>query len=91
MRSGDGLEKEERSILEEGFGTFNEFLLHLTPSPAAFPVRRKKMKRKTPHTVAVGEVLGGQSITNQSLKVLLLLVEDVLHYLQIFNGETCAC
>lgn len=88
MRLGDGLAKEERSILEEGFGTFNEFLLHLTPSLAAFSVRRKKMKRKTSHTVTVGELLGGQSITNQSLKVLPLLVEDALHYLQIFNGET---
>lgn len=50
------------------------------------------MKRKTSHTVTVGELLGGQSITNQSLKVPPLLVEDALHYLQIFNrGNMSVC
>lgn len=64
---------------------------------AAPSVRMKKMKRKKPHTVTVREALCGQSITNQSLKVLVLPLEDVLHYLQIFNGETdvrarvCVC
>lgn len=51
----------------------------------------KKDEKKTPHTVTVREVLYGQSITNQSLKVLVLPLEDVLHYLQIFNGVICVC
>lgn len=50
-----------------------------------FSVRMKKMKKKNPHIVTVREVLCRQSITNQSLKVLVLPLEDVLHYLQTFS------
>lgn len=35
--------------------------------------------------MTVREVLCRQSITNQSLKVLVLPLEDVLHYLQTFS------
>lgn len=48
----------------------------------------EKDEKKNPHTVTVGEVLCGQSITNQSLKVLVLRLEDVPYYLQTFNVVT---
>ena len=56
--------------------------------PQPFLCKDEKDEKKTPHTVTVREVLCGQSITNQSLKVLVLLLEDVLHYLQTFNVVT---
>lgn len=56
-----------------------------------FSLMMKKDEKKRPHTVTVREVLYGQSITSQSLKVLVLPLEDVLHYLQIFNGVICVC
>lgn len=86
MRSGDGSKKEgEINFRGKGFGTFNEFML-LLPQP--FFCKEEKDEKKKPHTVTVREVLRGQSITNQSLKVLVLLLEDVLHYLQTFNVVT---
>ncbi|KAM7389108.1 hypothetical protein PAMP_023103 [Pampus punctatissimus] len=48
----------------------------------------EKDEKQNPHTVTVGKVLCGQSITNQSLKVLVLPLEDVLHYSQTFNVVT---
>lgn len=56
--------------------------------PHPFLCKDEKDEKKNPHTVTVREVLCGQSITNQSLKVLVLPLEDVLHYLQTFNVVT---
>ncbi len=53
--------------------------------PLSLLCKDEKDEKKNPHTVTVREVLCGQSITNQSLKVLVLLLEDVLHYNQTFN------
>ncbi len=53
--------------------------------PSLMLCKDEKDEKKKPHIVTVGEVLRGQSITNQSLKVLVLLLEDVLHYNQTFN------
>lgn len=62
--------------------------LPLSVFPSLFLCKDEKDEKKNPHTVTIGEVLCGQSITNQSLKVLVLPLEDVLHYLQTFNVVT---
>lgn len=88
MRSGDGSKKRgEINFRGKGLAhLMNSCSFSLSLSfPLAFFVRMKKMKRKI-LTVTVREVLCGQSITNQSLKVLVLPVEDVLHYLQTFSA-----
>lgn len=59
--------------------------LSLSFPPLSLLCKDEKDEKKNPHTVTVREVLCGQSITNQSLKVLVLLLEDVLHYNQTFN------
>ena len=94
------LEKKKREKKKQGAINFRGMgLAHLmnscsfSPSLYRFPrpsflCKDGKDEKKNPHTVTVREVLRGQSITNQSLKVLVLLLEDVLHYLQTFNVVT---
>ncbi|KAM3612241.1 uncharacterized protein V6R79_005163 [Siganus canaliculatus] len=48
----------------------------------------EKDEKEEAHSVTVGECDRGQSITNQSLKVLVLPLEDVLHYGQSFYVAT---
>lgn len=104
MRSGDG-SKKKKEINFRGKGLAHlmnscsfSFSLSLSLSfPHPFLCKDEKDERKNPHTVTVREVLCGQSITNQSLKVLVLPLEDVLHYSQTFNVVTdvrvkvCVC
>jgi len=96
-------------IKKKGVGEINfrgKGLAHLMNScsfslslsfPRPFLRKEEKDEKRNPHTVTVREALCGQSITNQSLKVLVLLLEDVLHYLQTFNvgmdvrEKVCVC
>lgn len=70
-------------------------LLCVSLSLNLFLSKDAKDEKKNPHIVTVGEMLCGQSITNQLLKVLVLPLEDVLHYLQTFNVDVrvkvCVC
>lgn len=92
IRCGDRSKKGEINFRSKGLAhLMNSCSFSLTLSfPYRFLCKDEKDEKRNPHTVTVREVLCGQSITNQSLKVLVLLLEDVLHYLQIFNG-VCLC